>query len=54
MPADPTIVCMECGGIAHLLSPPPPDEAFGAGDVVASRCPDCLERWDVVVPDLDE
>ena len=54
MPADPVIVCMECGGTAHLLSTPPPDEPFQAGDVVAYRCPDCLERWDVVVPDDDE
>jgi hypothetical protein len=45
---------MECGGRAHLLSYRPPDDDFQPGDVVAYRCADCLERWDVVVPDEDE
>ena len=54
MPVDPTIVCPECDGTARLLSTAPPDEDFEPGDVVAYRCPDCLERLDVVVPDLDE
>jgi hypothetical protein len=46
-----TIVCVECGGTCHLLSHPPPDDPFEPGDVVAYRCADCLERFDIVVPD---
>jgi hypothetical protein len=49
-----TIVCVDCGGICHLLSTPPPDDPFEAGDVVAYRCEDCMDRWDLVVPDDDE
>jgi hypothetical protein len=44
-----TIVCVDCGGTAHLLSFVPED-GFQPGDVVAYRCADCLDRWDVVVP----
>ncbi len=45
------IVCVDCGGRAHLLTylddevPPVP------GDVLAYRCEDCMDRWDIVVPD---
>lgn len=49
-----TITCVDCGGTCHLLSHPPPDEAFHPGDVVAYRCTDCRDRWDVVVPDPDD
>jgi hypothetical protein len=49
-----TIVCVDCGGVCHLLSTPPPDDPFEAGDVVAYRCEDCMDRWDLVVPDEDE
>lgn len=51
--AEDSITCPECGGRAHRLSYPPPDEPFEPGDVVAYRCEDCLDRWDVVVPDDD-
>jgi hypothetical protein len=44
----PTIVCVDCGGRAHLISYPPED-GWVAGDVVAYRCADCLDRWDLVV-----
>ena len=49
-----TIVCVDCGGICHLLSTPPPDDPFEPGDVVAYRCEDCMDRWDLVVPEEDE
>lgn len=44
-----TIVCVDCGGTCHLLSAPDPDSptGFRAGDVVAYRCTDCADRWDV-------
>ncbi len=47
-----TIVCVECGGPCGLLAYEP-DEGFEPGDVVAYRCRDCMERFDVVV-DADD
>ena len=35
--------------VCHLLSHPPPDEPFEPGDVVAYRCADCMDRWDIVL-----
>ncbi len=57
-PADPAvnvppeIVCVDCGGTCHLLSHVP-EEGFVEGDVVAYRCEDCLDRWDVVMTEED-
>ena len=47
--APPTITCVDCGGVCHLLSFPDPDvpSGFRAGDIVAYRCEDCLDRWDI-------
>jgi hypothetical protein len=46
-----TITCVDCGGVCHLLSHPRPDEdattGFVVGDIVAYRCEDCLDRWDI-------
>ena len=44
-----TIVCVDCGGTCHLLSHPDPDSTTGftVGDIVAYRCEDCLDRWDI-------
>jgi hypothetical protein len=50
----PTITCVDCGGVAHLLSYPPPDDPWEPGDIVAYRCADCMDRWDLVVPDEDD
>ncbi len=49
------IVCVDCGGDCHLISYEP-DEGFSPGDVVAYRCSDCLDRWDLELTeeDLDE
>ena len=47
------IVCVDCGGPCFRLSHPPPDAPFEPGDVVAYRCRDCNDRWDVVVPEDD-
>lgn len=44
------IVCVDCGGRCHLLSYAP-EEGFEPGDIVAYRCEDCLDRWDLVVED---
>lgn len=48
-----TIVCVECGGQAHLLTVLGPDDELVPGDVVLYRCADCLDRWDVVVSEED-
>ncbi|MGB6059079.1 MAG: hypothetical protein WBF71_12550 [Microthrixaceae bacterium] len=48
-----SIICVDCGGTCHLLTTPFEDESgqvgFRAGDFVAYRCVDCLDRWDLVV-----
>lgn len=48
------ITCVECGGRCHLLTPYEPGLRPEPGDIVAYRCEDCLDRWDVVIPDLEE
>ncbi len=49
-----TVVCIDCGGTAHRLSAiPAEDDPWQAGDVVAYRCADCLDRWDLVLEDDD-
>jgi DNA-directed RNA polymerase subunit RPC12/RpoP len=51
---DEVITCVECGGRAHLLSHPQPDVGFAPGDAVIYRCSDCLDRFDVILPDVDD
>ena len=53
-PIPTTIVCVDCGGTCHLISYEP-DEGFEPGDIVAFRCADCLDRWDIelAAEDLD-
>jgi hypothetical protein len=53
MPIAHTISCMECGETAVLVQVPAADEIIEAGDVLVYRCPDCLQRWDVVVDEED-
>ena len=49
---DPVIVCVDCGGRAHLLVDAAARTAIWLpGDIVAYRCEDCLDRWDLVLPD---
>jgi hypothetical protein len=45
------IVCVECGGTATLISFLPEDGEVEVGDVLAYRCGDCLDRWDIVMQD---
>jgi hypothetical protein len=49
------ITCVDCGGECSLLTRPPgPDEdPFEPGDRLVYRCRDCLDRWDLLVPDVD-
>jgi hypothetical protein len=53
VPISHQIDCMECGGIAVLQQPPAEDEILEPGDVLVYRCPDCAQRWDVVVDEDD-
>ncbi len=50
----PQIVCIDCGGRCFLLTQPPEDDLWEPGDVVAYRCEDCLDRWDIVLSDEDD
>jgi hypothetical protein len=45
-----TIDCVDCLGSARLLSHEP-HEGWEDGDVIAYRCPDCGERFDLVFED---
>lgn len=44
------IVCVDCGGVCHRLALPAED-GDQPGDVIAYRCEDCLDRWDLLVED---
>lgn len=44
------ITCVDCGGDCFRLTVPPED-GFRSGDIVAFRCRDCLDRWDVEFDD---
>jgi DNA-directed RNA polymerase subunit RPC12/RpoP len=51
---DPEITCIDCGGRCFLLTRPPEDNLWEPGEIVAYRCEDCLDRWDVVLTDEDD
>ena len=53
-PVADTIVCVECGGKAHLLTQFRPDDPPQPGDVVAYVCEECAHRFDIVLDDVDE
>jgi hypothetical protein len=50
---DPIITCIDCGGRAHLISHPPED-GWQPGDLLVYRCEDCMDRWDLLVPDPED
>jgi len=47
------IVCVDCGGRCYLTSYPPEDGLWFSGDIVTYKCRDCLDRWDLVLPEED-
>ena len=51
---DKVITCIDCGGRAHLLGFWTDEDPPGPGDIVAYRCQDCRDRWDLVVPEAPE
>jgi len=50
----PQIVCVDCGGRCFLLTAEPEDGLWEDGEIVAYRCEDCLDRWDIVLGDEGE
>jgi len=50
----PQITCVDCGGRCFLLTPPPEDDRWEVDDIVAYRCEDCLDRWDIVLTEEDD
>lgn len=48
---EPTFPCVECGGTCHLLTHPNEDGTWEPGEIVAYRCADCLERFDIELYD---
>ena len=49
----PEIICIDCGGTAHLITPPREDNSWMVGEFVAYRCGDCLDRWDLQLEEED-
>lgn len=47
------IDCIDCGGRCHLITFPPEDNRWEPGDLITYRCEDCLDRWDLLIPDSD-
>jgi hypothetical protein len=56
---DAVITCVDCGGRAHLVTPPDrdpeaaADETWRPGDIATYRCEDCHDRWDIVLEEDD-
>lgn len=48
-----TILCIDCGGTSHLLTYAREDDRWEVGDILAYRCQDCNDRWDIVLEDED-
>jgi len=40
-----SFTCVDCGGVAHLISFLPEDDDPEPGSSLAYRCADCLERF---------
>lgn len=47
------ILCIDCGGRAHLVQHADPESPYTEGDIATYRCEDCLDRWDIVLEDDD-
>jgi len=51
MEAPDTIICVECGAAAGRLTHLPPEGTLLPGDVVSYICPECGQRFDIVLED---
>jgi DNA-directed RNA polymerase subunit RPC12/RpoP len=47
-PVPENYTCIDCGGVAHLLTLLPEDFELEPGYPLAYRCADCMERFDVI------
>jgi len=54
MEAPDTITCVECGGAAGRLTHLPPEDALLPGDIVTYVCPECGQRFDIVLEDDEQ
>ena len=48
------ITCIDCGGRCHLVSTWPEDDPPIPGDIMVYRCEDCMDRWDLVLPEPED
>ncbi|MFM9136742.1 MAG: hypothetical protein ACKOQZ_01085 [Actinomycetota bacterium] len=48
------IVCVDCGGPCHLITSAREDGQWYVGDIVAYRCRDCRDRWDIELPPIED
>jgi hypothetical protein len=52
VPAVPEVIdCIDCGGRAHLLTKFDDEHPPRPGALATYRCEDCLDRWDLIVPE---
>jgi hypothetical protein len=49
-----TFTCVDCGGVAHLITFLPEDDVLEPGTSLAYRCGDCMERFDVIWEEDDD
>ena len=49
MEAPDTITCVECGAAAGRLTHLPPEDVLLPGDIVTYVCPECSQRFDIVL-----
>lgn len=49
-----TFTCVDCGGVAHLISFLPEEGELEPGTPLAYRCGDCMERFDVIWEEEDD
>lgn len=54
MTPEPEIECIDCGGRCYLTTHAREDGRWYPGDIVTYKCRDCLDRWDLVMPDVEE
>ena len=47
------IVCVDCGGVGHLISHAREDGVWLVGDIATYRCSDCRDRWDIILIEED-
>lgn len=43
-----TLICVDCGETAHLITRLPDEDDLYPGDALQYRCSGCGDRWDIV------